>query len=182
MRLGLCGIVSIGMLVLATGCEVPRSDSDSASPLITITVSEGRGNPVYKSDQARTGPSDDCINVADTPVELSMIVGDAGGVQSAWIKVFPATIDPDSVTVTPASPEGEYSITSERGADILTINLTAPSETTVRTGATAVLRVNGSLPIAVQAYAVDFAGNRASLPQFDLRALTDAVVCRGEAT
>ena len=180
MRSELYGVVAVGMLILAAGCEVPRSDSDSESPLITITVSEGRGNPVYKSDESRTGPDDDCINVPSVPVELSMVVGDAGGVQSAWIKVFPATIDPSSVTVTPASPEGEYSITSERGADTLLINLTAPSETTVRTGATAVFTVNGSLPIAVQAYAIDFAGNRASLPQFDLRALTDAAICRGE--
>jgi hypothetical protein len=61
----------------------------------------------------------------------------------------------------------------------LDINLTPPSPTTVRTGATATLEVNGALPMAILAWARDRAGNYIELPQFDLRSPETGAQCRG---
>ena len=71
-----------------------------------------------------------------------------------------------------------YEIGSESGGDTLTITLTPPSPTTVRTGATAIFEINGRLPVAIVAQARDRAGNTTNLPQFDIRGPETGAVCR----
>jgi hypothetical protein len=50
----------------------------------------------------------------------------------------------------------------------------------VRTGASAIVQVDGTLPISVVAWARDYAGNYGELAQVDLRLLGDPTVCRGD--
>lgn len=173
-------LVAAGAAFLAGACEVPAPTADTTPPEITVIVSRGRGGNIFRSADGELEPGQDCIKVPDTPAQLSFIVGDAGGVQTAVLKAFPGPIVPGSVVVSPGAPVGSSSIRSERGADFLEITLTPPSPDTVMTGAAAVLEVDGDLPIAITASARDHAGNVADLSQLELRALNDAVICRGE--
>ena len=178
-RMGL--LVVAGLLLFTAGCITSESTSDTTDPEITITVLRGRGGNIYRSSDGELAPGDNCIKVPGTPVQLTMVVTDLGGVESASIQVFPGAIDPGSLEITPPAPESSYAIRTDRLTQFLDINLTPPSAGTVRTGATAVLHVDGDLPIAIRAYARDYAGNEASLGQFDLRAAADDVVlCRGD--
>lgn len=166
------------LFVSACATRVPTSDT--TPPEITVTVSEGRGNKIFRSTDGEYPAGENCIKVPGTPTQLSVIFGDSGGVNIASIKVFPATIIPGSIEVTPASPEATYTIRTERRADMLDIDLEPASDGTVRTGATAVFEINGNLPIAVTASAADYSGNVSHLSQFDLRSLDDLVICRGD--
>ena len=153
-------IIAAGVFFVA-GCIVPAPTKDTTSPEITVTVSRARGRNIFRSIDGVLEPGNNCIRVPDMPTQLILIAGDAGGVESVSLKAFPGRIVPESVEVAPRAPEGAFSIRSESGADILAITLTPPSPTTVRTAATAVLEVNGTLPIAITAWARDRAGGGA---------------------
>lgn len=167
-------------IFLIAGCTTTAPTSDTMDPEVTVIVSEGRGGNIFRSRDGELPPTESCINVPDPPRQLILIAGDSGGVRSASIRVFPGTIDPDSVEVTPAAPEATFTIRTDRGGDTLVINLTRPAPGMVRTGATAIIQVDGTLPMAITADAVDYAGNVAALPAVELRSPRDAVVCRGE--
>lgn len=168
------------VVLLLAGCETPAPTSDADPPEITVTVARGRGDNIFRSEDGELATPDDCIKVPGTPVELVLIVGDSGGVQTAAISAFLGVIDPDSVEVTPAEPESSYSIGADRGTETLEITLRPPTPDTVRTGATATLQVDGRLPVVIGAYARDQSGNTVELSPFELRTLDDAVICRGE--
>ena len=174
------GMLAVAAIFLIAGCATTAPSSDTTNPEVTVIVSEGRGGNIFRSRDGELPPTQSCINVPEPPRQLILIAGDSGGVRSASIKVFPGTIDPDSVEVTPAAPEGTFAIRTERGADTLVITLTRTAPDVVRTGATAIIEVEGDLPMAITGHAEDWAGNVAVLPQFDLRSPDDAVVCRGE--
>jgi hypothetical protein len=173
-------IIAAGFVFFVAGCEVPAPTRDTTTPEVTVTVSGARGRNVFRSIDGKLGEKENCIKVPELPTQLILIAGDGGGVQSTSIRAFPAMIVPASVEISPRPPEGTFAIRSDSGGDTLTITLvTTPSPTTVRTGATAILDVNGRLPIAIVASVRDRAGNVAELPQFDLRSMDDAVQCRG---
>lgn len=181
MSKNLTRMVLIGVVLFVTGCEVPApSTRDTTPPEITVTVSRARGRNVFRSIDGKLDAPDNCIKVPELPTQLILIAGDAGGIESASIKAFPGTIVRESLEVSPRAPEGSFAVRTESGADILAITLTPPSPTTVRTGATAILEVNGRSPIAIVASARDRAGNVTELPQFDIRTPDSAVVCRGD--
>jgi hypothetical protein len=170
-----CGVI------FAAGCQVPAPIVDTTPPEITVLVSGAHGRNIFRSADGVLAAPDNCIKVSDMPTQLILIVGDAGGVDSASINAFAGTIVPASVDVAPRAPEGSFAIRSGSGGDTLAITLTPPSPTTVRTAATAVFEVNGTLPMAITASARDRAGHAVELPQFDLRALDDTGVrCRGD--
>ncbi len=172
-------LVMVSLLVVG-GCVRPAPASDTSPPEITVFVSRARGRNYFRSVDGVQKPPDNCIIVREMPTQLILVAGDAGGLQLAGLKAFTGTIASDSVVVTPTPPEGAFSITTEpSGANILEIRLTPPSPTTVRTGATAILEVNGPLPMAITAWARDRAGNTMELPQFDLRGPETGVACRG---
>ena len=173
-------LIAAASLLFFAGCERPATTEDKTNPEITVFVSGARGRNYFRSIDGVMDPPDNCIIVRQMPTQLIMIAGDAGGIQLAGIKAFTGTISRDTVAITPAAPEGAFSITTDRGADTLEIRLTPPSPTTVRTGATAAFEVNGPLPMAITAWARDRAGNYAELPQFDLRSPETAANCRGE--
>lgn len=162
------------------GCATHIPSSDTTPPEVTITVRDGRGDNVFKSADGEYAAGENCIKVPDTPTRLTAIAGDSGGVRILSIKVLPGNIVPESVEITPASPESSYSIRSEEGVDILNITLEPSPEGIARTAITAVFDVSGELPSAVTASAGDHSGNVSHLPQFDIRELTDLTVCRGE--
>jgi len=169
-----------GVASLLPGCERTPPASDALPPEITVTVSQGRGGNVFRSRDGVLRTGEDCIGVPPPPVELALIVGDDGGVLEAGLRVTGGTIRRESIEVTPAAPEATVSVTADRGSDLLRIQLTRPSPDTVRTGASAIVQIDGTLPIAVVASARDYAGHYEELPQFDLRALDDPTVCRGD--
>jgi hypothetical protein len=173
-------LIIVSFLVVA-GCVRPAPASDSTPPDIVVFVSRARGRNYFRSIDGIQKPPDNCIIVREMPTQLILIAGDAGGLQSAGIRGFSGTIVPDSVSVTPPAPEGSFSITREpSGADRLDITLTPPSPTTVRTGVTATLEVNGALPMSILAWARDRAGHYIELPQFDLRGPETGADCRGK--
>ena len=172
-------LIIVSFLVVG-GCVRPAPASDTTPPDIVVFVSRARGRNYFRSIDGVQKPPDNCIIVREMPTQLILVAGDSGGLQSAGLRALRGTIAADSVVITPPAPEGSFSITTEAsGATRLDINLTPPSPTTVRTGATATLEVNGALPMAIIAWARDRAGHYTELPQFDLRGPETAVVCRG---
>lgn len=167
--------------LLLSACVVPRPDVDRDAPTITVTVAGARGDAVIRSTDSRDDPTDLCIKVDQSPVELSVIFGDAGGIQSATMIFLAASIDRDSVTVTPAAPEASASVDSVRGGinNQLRIRLSPPEPGTVRTGATARFKINTRFPTGLTAEAIDYAGNVGTLTQLEIRSTSDAVICRG---
>ena len=173
-------IIAAGVVFFVAGCEVSAPTTDTTTPEITVIVSGGRGGNIFRSIDGELDAPDNCIKVPDTPTQLVMIVGDSGGVKFASINAFSGPIVPGSVELIPRPPEASFRIRTERGADFLDITLTPPAPGRVRTGATAVFEVDGELPKAISASARDYAGNVARLPQFNLHALNDVVLCRGD--
>jgi len=172
-------LIIVTMLLLGD-CVRPAPASDTTPPEIVVFVSRARGRNYFRSIDGVQKPPDNCIIVREMPTQLILIAGDSGGLQSAGIRGLSGTIAPDSVSVTPPAPEGAFSVTREAsGADRLDITLTPPSATTVRTGVTATLEVNGALPMAIFAWARDRAGHYIELPQFDLRGPETGSICRG---
>jgi hypothetical protein len=169
-----------GAVSLLPGCETRPPASDALPPEVTVTVSQGRGGNVFRSSDGVPPPGEDCIEVPPPPVGLALIVGDSGGVLEAGLRVTGGTIRRESIEVTPAAPEATVSVAADRGSDLLRIQLTRPSPDTVRTGASAIVQVDGTLPISVVAWARDYAGNYGELAQVDLRLLGDPTVCRGD--
>jgi len=173
-------VIAAGVVFIVAGCVTPAPTTDTTVPEIIVIVAGGRAHDnMFRSFDGQLDLTDQCIKVPDMPTQIIMIAGDAGGIQVAHIKVLFGTIIPESVTVSPLTPETTYTLNSESGADSLHITLTPPAPGMVRTGVTAVFKVNGDLPIAITADASDYARNTASLPQFDLRSLDDVVTCRG---
>jgi len=166
-------------LLILSGCMTRIPETDTTPPTVSVTVNKGMGHNIFSSTDGEWNAVESCIKVPGTPTKLTLVAGDAGGVKFASIKVFPASIVPDSVEVTPGPGEASYSIRTERHADFLEITLTPADDGSVRTGATAVVNINGELPIAVTASALDYSGNVTNLPQFDLRSPDDLTVCRG---
>jgi hypothetical protein len=168
------------LFVVFVGCIKPRPTTDTTDPEIVITVSRGRGGNIFRSVDGRYEAPNNCIKVPDMPTQLIMIAGDSGGVAFASVRAFGGRIVSESVEVAPRAPEASFSIRSESGSGILDVRLTPPSPGAVRTGASAVFEVDGSLPISITATAGDYAGNAGHLAQFEIRSLDDAVVCRGD--
>jgi len=169
-------VIASALLLLSLACERPRPTTpDTTPPEITVYVVGVRGRNFFRSIDGPQKTPNDCVKVPDGPQQLIMIAGDAGGLETVTLSAAPSVrITPESVDVTPRPPEGSYSIRPEG----LIITLTPPSPTTIRTGATASLEVNGTLPYGVSAWARDRAGNTAVLPSFYLTAERSPVVCR----
>jgi len=165
-------------MFFVTACQVPRPTTDTTPPEVTVTVSRAHGPNIFRSIDGVLKSPNDCIIVREMPTQLILIGSDAGGVALVGLKALSGRIIPESVEVSPRAPEASYSISTESGADFLDITLTPPSPTTVRTGAVAVLEVNGSLPMAILAWVRDRAGHYVEF-QFELRGPETATPCRG---
>jgi hypothetical protein len=172
-------LIIAAVVFLFAGCQVPAPTKDTTPPEVTVTVSRAHGRNIFRSIDGVQGKGNDCIIVRDMPTQLILIAGDAGGVASTSLRAFTGRIVPESLEVSPRPPEGSSSIRSEAVGDTLTITLTPPSPTTVRTGATAVLEVNGPLPISIYAWVTDRAGHYVELPPFTLDSPANGVQCRG---
>lgn len=179
MRTSIVYSVLLSTFILLSGCMTRVPESDTTPPTVSVTVNRGMGHNIFDSTDGQWSGSESCIKVPGAPTKLTLVAGDAGGVKFASLKVFPATVDPDSVEVTPGPGEASYSIRTERHSNFLEITLTPADDGSVRTGTTAVLNVRGELPIAVTATALDYSGNTTDLPQFDLRSPDDLTECRG---
>ena len=170
-------LIAACAICFVAACERPATTTDTTAPEITVTVSGVRGRNVFRSIDDNQGPVNDCIKVPDNRTQLILIAGDAGGIETVTLSAAtPARIIPESLIVSPRAPEGSFSIRPEG----LIITLTPPSPTTVRTGATAILEVEGVLPFGISAWARDRSGNTGVLPAFYLTALASPIQCRND--
>lgn len=159
-----------GAACLVAGCERPAPPTDSIPPTITVIVSSVRGRNIFRSTDGFRVGGENCIRVPDKRTQLILIAGDAGGLQSVLLSASGSgVIIPDSIEATPPPPEG----TLDARAEGMSITLTPPSPTTVRTGATAILEVEGTLPFGIIGWARDHSGNSANFDPFYLVSTAD---------
>lgn len=101
-----------------------------------------------------------------------------GGVREAFIRLFPAELVRDSISVGPAAPETSFEVRREGPTDILIITAEPPGPDLVRTGLVATFDVSALAAIDVRAD--DVSGNSNHLYTVTMRPPDDPVICRNQ--
>lgn len=152
---------------------------DTERPTISVQVQNavGGARTFHSTDPASDSA---CVKVRAFPAKLVLSAGDAGGLNSVTLRVFPGSIDRTSVSL-PAVADISHTVTPAARGETLIVTMTRPAPGRVRTGLVATLDANGpagDLPdFAIVAEASDYAGNRAFLQQVDIRPANSPVVC-----
>jgi hypothetical protein len=171
--------IAFALLGLLAGCVEPRpSGVDMTPPRITLTLLDGTGTPRFDTDEENQNPADACGTARAFPATVSVAVGDPGGVRQVLIRLFPAALVRDSISVGPAAPATSHEVTRDGAADRLVITSEPPGPDLVRTGLVAIFDVSDLTAITVAA--LDASGNSNNLYQVDIRPPDDAVICRND--
>lgn len=167
MLLRLMPVLAIMVFAVACAPRPAPDNHDTEPPQITLTALNSAGAPTFSSDEPNAGA---CAVVRGFPASISVAATDAGGVDSLVVSVFPGRIS--DITVAPDS--ADFRMERERSTDILTVT-TRPPEGLVQPNVVVTLKV--SKFTGMVARAEDASGNRAHLPQVDLRPSQSAVSC-----
>lgn len=147
------------MLLVACIIEVP--DNDTEEPQILVSAA----GTTVSSDDPPPGGDFTCADVDKGPVEVSVVVSDAGGVAELYVHLIEGRIVEESVDVSPDEPDVTWEITIgdtplSEGDDELVVTLVPPGEGLARSGVTATFSVTATdTTTAIETLATDVSGN-----------------------